>query len=198
MRKILFVVSAVLFLAVASPNAHADQTYDFTITGVGISSSGTFTVMATGTPGVDEITNITGSFSTATDGGFSGSITGLNTSSYDSTNPSFSLTYYDNLFYPSATPAVCYGAATSSTLLDYCGLDFLVAGGREVNIGAYGTGYALIDGFKGSSTYVDNFAPVTFVVTASEPSSVILLSLGLLVMLIATRKYALANLVRAN
>jgi hypothetical protein len=194
MQKSMWIILAVLFAAFGSPNAQAGGVdYDFTISGAGIAGSGTITLMASGTPGVDEITHITGTFLTTNNGGFFGSITGLNSpSSYDPTNPTEDdLTFYDNLFYPSASALSCEGGATGG-LLDYCGLDFLVDGGYEVNLFGLGAsgGYQVLDGTTSASAIYDSLAPVTFVVTP-EPSSAALFSIGLLAMALAGKRLSL-------
>ena len=82
----------------------------FTITGSGISASGTITLMTTGTPGADEIVGITGSFSTTNAGGFSGTITGLDPGSYSSSNPTIGpISRWDNLFYPAGSAPGLFG-----------------------------------------------------------------------------------------
>jgi PEP-CTERM motif-containing protein len=191
MQKSIWIIFAVLFAALGAPNAQAGGIDDaFTISGTGITGSGTITLMTSGSPGVDEITDITGNFTTTNNGGFSGSITGLNSpSSYDPTNPTVdNLTFYDNLFYPSASALSCGDGATGG-LLDYCGLDFLVAGGYEVNVFGLGAsgGYQVLDGTTSASTIYDSLVPVTLVVTP-EPSSAALFSIGLLAMAFAGRK----------
>lgn len=100
MKKFCFVLLSMAAALAITPAALAN-TIGFTITGDGITSSGTFTFQPTGTPGIEKITAITGNFSTTNDGGFSGAITGLPSGSWDSSNPSSnSLSVWDNLFYP--------------------------------------------------------------------------------------------------
>jgi hypothetical protein len=203
MRKTMWIILVVLLAALGAPYAHADGIdYGFTINGTGIAGSGTIVLMTSGTPGVDEITDITGNFTTTNNGGFSGAITGLNSpSSYDPTNPTLDdLTFYDNLFYPSASALSCVGGATGG-LLDYCGLDFLVAGGYEVNVFGLGAsgGYQVLDGTTTASVLYDSLAPVTFVATAiPEPSSAALLSIALLAMAFAGRKRILGGIRKAS
>ena len=181
--------SAALLLAACAlclSQARASTIQDnFTVTGSGISASGTLTLTPTANAGVDDITNITGTFSTTNSGGFSGAITGLNPGSYSATNPtSEPLSVFDNLFYPGAASASCSGYTTAG-LVDYCGLDFLVAGGYEANVYANNVaqGYLISDGLSGGSVYLDSNAPVSFTVTASavpEPSTWMLTATGLL------------------
>ncbi len=85
---------------------------DFSFTGAGsISGSGVFTVATTADPTIDDITGITGTFSDPGDG-VSGTISGLVASAYSNVCPgaaNFSQAgyTYDNLYYPSGSPAIC-------------------------------------------------------------------------------------------
>ena len=170
---------AALAVCLCVGEAKADTIVNsFTLSGAGITASGTLTLTTTGTPGVSQITNITGSFSTTNNGGFSGAITGLNPGSYDASSPtSDTHSVWDNLFYTTSPPS-CYSLSGPSTaVLDVCGLDFLVAGGYEVNVFAnpYGGAavYLLSDGKVGAYPYVDDNAPVTFGVTpVPEPAAI--------------------------
>jgi uncharacterized protein (TIGR03437 family) len=126
--------------------------------------------MTTGTPGVDEIVGITGSFST-TSGGFSGSIVGLSPASYNSNNPTVGeIDRYDNLYYPSGSAPGVNGNPPGGTLDDY-GLDFMVAGGYTVNVFEKGTaiGFLLDDGLISN---VDHRVPISFVVAVIPPPSI--------------------------
>ena len=139
----------------------------FTITGSGISASGTITLMTTGTPGVDEIVGVTGSFSTTNAGGFSGAITGLNPGSYDPSNPTIGpISRWDNLFYPAGSAPSLFGYPPGGTLDDN-GLDFIVGGVYTVNIFNRGNGLLLSDG---TTSYVDKDSPVSFVVSGLPPT----------------------------
>jgi hypothetical protein len=178
-------LSAAFFLlaAIYLPEAKAGTIVDtFTITGTGFSSSGTITLSTTADPTVDEITGITGSFSTTNNGGFSGAINGLNPGSYDANSPTTdSLSVWDNLFYPSGSAPASSHCGPMGGLLDVCGLDFLVTGGYEVNIWGNGggtNGYLLADGLTGGN-YIDSNATATFVVSP-EPCTLLLLGPGLL------------------
>jgi hypothetical protein len=184
MTKFCLALLAVATALAIAPAALADtDTSNFTISGSGISGSGTLTFVTTATPGVDDITGITGSFLTTNDGGFSGVITGLPSGSFDSNNPSSNaLSVWDNLLYPAGnSPTLTYAGQTlpGGSLLDGYGLLFDVAGGYTVNLWGNGSGggYSLSDG--SGSSYVDNTAPVNFVLTP-EPSSLLLLGTGLL------------------
>jgi uncharacterized protein (TIGR03437 family) len=140
----------------------------FTITGAGVSGSGTITLTTTATPGVDEITGITGTFS-STAGQFSGAITGLSPASYNSNSPTHgAIDTYDNLFYPSGSAPGVKGNPAGGTLDDY-GLDFMVAGGYTVNVFEKGTATGfLLNG--GMTSNIDEHVPITFVVNENPIS----------------------------
>jgi hypothetical protein len=173
----------------------------FSISGAGITSSGTITLMTTGSPNVDEITGITGLFTTTNNGGFSGAITGLNPGSYSSSSPSIdSLAVWDNLFYPSEPAGVCSGTAAPNANLDFCGLDFLVAGGYEVNVfgnpfGSAAEGYFLTDGKSGGKVFNDagalaNFATGPSAVPEPASSSLLLTVIGFAICLMVRKRMA--------
>ncbi len=179
MRKFSLALLALTTALALSPAALADA-WSFTISGIGITSSGIIDFSPTSTPGIDEITGISGNFSTSNHGGFSGAITGLGTGSYDFSHPTTSsndLSVFDNLFFPAGT-APSVNSSPAGELLDNWGLLFDVTGGYTVNVWGKGTGnlYALSDGI---GSYVDNTAPVDFTVSP-EPSSLLLLGTGLL------------------
>jgi hypothetical protein len=180
MKKLALAIFAIVAVLAITPAVFAD-TLTFTITGSGITSSGTITVQPTATPGIDGITAITGTFSTSNHGGFSGAITGMPAGSFDSSNPSSnSLSVWDNLLYPAGdSPTVVYSGQTlpGGNLLDGYGLLFDVVGGYTVNVwgNGSGNGYELSDGI---STYVDNTAPVNF--TIPEGDSLPLLGISLI------------------
>ena len=161
-----FVICVLLAGAFCAPQVRAGTTVGtFTITGTGISGSGTITLMTTATPGVDEIVGITGSFS-STSAQFSGAITGLSPASYNSNSPTLgAIDRYDNLFYPSGSAPSVNGYPAGGTLDDY-GLDFMVAGGYTVNVFERGpaNGFLLDDGITSN---IDDRVPVTFVVNES-------------------------------
>ena len=120
--------------------------YEFSFNGNGISASGVLTVTPSGTPGVDEITGINGTFSD-TNVGVSGAITGLYMPiSYVSNTlatPGIAFTTgglsYDDTFYPGGnSPAICYdlvgGVPTltypfSGGVFDIFGVAFDISGG---------------------------------------------------------------------
>ena len=107
-----------------------DVNFSFTAPG-GISGSGVFTVMTTADPTVDYITGITGTFLDTGDG-VSGPISGLVPSAYSNVCPgaaNFSPAgySYDNLYYPSGSPAICaFDYPFSGGVLDIFGVLFNV------------------------------------------------------------------------
>jgi hypothetical protein len=139
-----FSYSVLTVLAIASL-ASAD-TFTFSFSGGGITSSGTLTAVSApnstsgvSTPGTFEITGITGTFTDSNDG-ISGIITGLYTPlSYitvlaaTSTNPVAFTTAglsYDDLFFPAGnSPADCPGYPFSGGDFDILGVAFNVTGG---------------------------------------------------------------------
>ena len=177
--------SVVFFFAfsmVLWPQAWGSTTVEnFSITGAGFGGSGTITLTTTGSPGVDDITGISGYFFTTTKGGFSGAITELSPSTYSASAPeATTLSDYDNLFYPTGASATCVGDASSGLLLDACGLDFVVGGSYEVNLYANLNGlngYQISDGALGGKAY-DDFETVAGFTTSPtpEPSGWILLA----------------------
>jgi hypothetical protein len=155
------------------PQARASTiTESFSVAGAGFSGSGTLTFTTTADPAVDDVTGVTGFFSTTNGSGFSGSIAGLDPGSYSSTSPStaFSgLLNWDNLFYPEGgAPGACNGPP--GALLDTCGFTFLLSGGQYVNV--FGSGpnaYEVLDGDNTTGTPVDDSAPASFVLSPEPP-----------------------------
>jgi hypothetical protein len=145
MRKNHFLLLGLAAAVAIAPAALADG-FNFSFTGDGITSSGTLTVSPSSTPGVDHITDITGTFSDA-NVGVSGAITGLYLPvSYVSdtlATPGIAFTSgglsYDDLFYPAGdSPAICYelvgGVPTltypfSGGQFDIFGVAFNISGG---------------------------------------------------------------------
>lgn len=126
MKKNYFAALALTALVAIAPRARADQ-FNFSFNGGGISSSGTLTVSPSSTPGVDEITGISGNFSD-TNVGVSGTISGLyQPVSYVSNTlatPGIAFTSgglsYDDLFYPAGdSPAICYDLVNGVPTLTY-------------------------------------------------------------------------------
>ena len=134
-------VAASLSVATFAPPAVANV-MTFSFNGSGISASGTLTASQSATPGVDEITDITGSFSD-TNIGVSGAITGLYqpVSYVSDTSAGIAFTSaglsYDDLLYPAGdSPALCFDPVThaltypfSGGQLDIFGVTFDIAGG---------------------------------------------------------------------
>jgi hypothetical protein len=185
MRKTLWITSALLAFAVmGSTVARASSAkYSFTITGPDITSSGTITVSTTGTPGVDDVTGITGSYSDLNPGGFSGSISGLVTGSYSATSPTVIAAApgyddtFDNLFYPAGASPAC-GGEPAGALLDGCGITFAV-GANDVNLFGAGPGaYGVFDWTP--TTVIDDNGPVQATFTETpEPGAFSLTLIGL-------------------
>lgn len=206
-KKEHIVFAALSAVLVFAPVALADE-FNFSFSGGGISSSGTFTVSTTSTPGVDEITGISGTF-TDTNDGISGAITGLyqpvsyaapQPPSYTAPPPAhandgFS---YDDTFYPAGnSPHNCADYPFFGGKFDVYGVTFDVAGGyvgdlwSDGNIPGAGLIYAAGDG--NATTILDDpnptganpalpvGVPVALVTSAiPEPGSVFLFGIGLL------------------
>jgi len=193
MQRSLWVTVAIMFTVFFSTAARAD-TFDFTITGTGISSSGAITVSTTGTPGVDRITGISGSYTNTLAGGFSGSITGLVTGSYSALFPTTiaaapgTIDIFDNLFYPTGGAPSCFGYG-SGGLLDGCGLTFSV-GTDHVNLFGNGLGnYEVFDWTP--SAVIDFNVPLNASFTAvPEPGALdlTLIGVGMVVLMAVIRK----------
>ncbi len=162
--------------------AHAaTTTQPLTFSGSGISGSVVLTLTTTSNATLDDVTAISGTFS-STAGGFSGPVTGLLPGSYSSANPSTStggIIVYDNLFYPSGASTTC-SSVNSTGVLDYCGILFSVNNAYQVNLFANGSTYEIIDANLTGTTEYDSSAPVTLTTVTPEPSSFFLLGTGLL------------------
>jgi hypothetical protein len=183
MKKFSIALLALATALAISPTARADS-WNFTISGSGISGSGSITFAPTATPGVDMITGINGTFSD-TDGPFSGQITGLEPGSYDANNMTMSnnrLFAFDNLFYASGNaPQTCFwGTCSTGGQLDVGGILFDVAGGYEVGISGDNALYVL-DSTDPSNNYLEgNSGKVVRFAATPEPGSLFLLGTGLL------------------
>jgi hypothetical protein len=198
-------ISASLSAAAFAPEALANVV-TFSFNGSGITASGTLTASQSATPGVYDITNITGTFSD-TNAGVSGAITGLyQPVSYESdTSVGIAFTSaglsYDDTYYPAGnSPPLCYDPVThqltypfSGGVLDDFGVTFDVAGGY---IGEFwsngdipGTGVVYAAGLSNATTLLDDpnsgsdtTAPGEYgnFVTAPEPDTLMLLGAGVL------------------
>jgi hypothetical protein len=207
MKNEHFVLAASIMVLAFAPVALADG-FNFSFSGGGISSSGTFTVSPTSTPGVDEITGISGTFMDTNDG-ISGAITGLyqpvsysapQPPSYTAPPPAFASNgfSYDDTFYPAGnSPHNCADYPFFGGEFDVYGVTFDVAGGyvgdlwSDGNIPGMGQVYAAGDG--NATTILDDpnptganpalpvGVPVALVTSATpEPGSVFLFGIGLL------------------
>lgn len=146
LAKAFLAAFALVAMLGASGTARADEyNFSFNGNGNGVNASGVITVTPSATPGVDEITGISGTFSD-TNANVSGAISGLYTPlSYVSNplaTPSIAFTSgglsYDDTFYPAGdSPLVCYelvnGVPTltypfSGGVFDIFGVAFNIAG----------------------------------------------------------------------
>jgi hypothetical protein len=178
MKKYFALLAMATALAI-TPAALAETTWNFTITGDGISGSGTITGSLDTSISSDayDITAITGTFS---DGNvsISGPITGLAPASWNGGNG----TYYpvdgvfgwqvDNVFYPSGDAATCN--FTTGGQLDQCGLFFAV-GSYDVNVYSNGTGYTLQD-FDATAYNLDPNAALAYGTDPDPDNSMVLLN----------------------
>lgn len=206
-------VGASLAAAAFAPKAVANVV-NFSFTGSGITASGTFTTTQSATPGVYDITNMTGTFSD-TNIGVSGAITGLyQPVSYQSdTSVGIAFTSaglsYDDTYYPAGnSPPLCYDPVTHQLTypfyggkLDDFGVTFDIAGGY---VGEFwsngdipGKGVVYAAGVANSTTLLDNpnagsasTPPGEYgsFVTAPEPDSLMLLGAGVLGLLAFTAR----------
>ena len=168
------------------PSIAKADTFNFTITGSGVTASGTMTVATTATPGVDEITGITGTYSDS--GITNATINGLYPDpGYSPIEDSNHLFLFDNLFYE---------AGNSGLALDYYGVVFTLSNGDYV--GVCGTGcttggqpYNLnVVDTTGNYTHNNEGIGVSFASVAQtpEPSSLMLFGTGALSLAAAARR----------
>jgi hypothetical protein len=202
MKKEHLAVCALAAFVAFAPASMADQV-SFSFNGGGISSSGSFTVAPTSTPGYEAITGITGTFADTNDG-VSGAITGLyqpvSYTAPPSGSPAFTTSgfSYDDTFYPAGdSPHNCSDYPFYGGLFDVYGVAFDVTGGyvavlwSDGNIPGLGLTYAAGDG--NATTILDNpnasgadpnlpvGVPVSLTATATpEPGAISLLAVGLL------------------
>ena len=186
---------------------------DFSFTGPGgISGSGAFTVITTADPTIDHITGITGTFLDSGDG-VSGPISGLVPSAYSNVCPgaaNFSPAGYsfDNLYYPSGSPAICaFDYPFSGGVLDIFGVLFNVNdAGTTYTVNLFSNGVLPVtglsyglnvaegvktinDGVGGNGVYLSSFTATP----VPEPAKVSYLLVGLAALIfVAGRKSATA------
>ncbi len=171
-KKHYYVLFGLFAAVIQAPAVLADGFY-FSFNGSGVSSSGTLWVSPSSTPGVDEITGITGTF-TDSNVGISGAITGLYqpVSYVSDTSVGIAFTTgglsYDDLFYPSGNaPPLCFDPVTHQLTypfyggqLDIFGVAFDISGGyvgefwSNGNIPGLGLVYAA--GVANATGLVDN------------------------------------------
>ena len=197
-RRGYLLMAASCLVALGMTQAARADDFNFSVSGSGITASGTFQASSTGPFGAYTVSGIEGTFTDSTDG-FSGAITSLNpvpapvTDSSDTyfnapsdiytPTPLFS---YDNLFWPGGnSPAVCVDAPIfSGGDFDIYGLSFNVAGGYTVDLWSNGPnlgGYQLNDSFGGvpfTTPNMDGLADAVNVNVAPTPEPASLLLLG--------------------
>ena len=128
MKKVSLVSLACATALAIFPAILVGQQIDFSINGSGISASGTITVATTATPGVDEITGISGTYSDSNGSVpvVDAAITGLYPDpSYTPIQDSYHLFQFDNLLYTSGNGGL---------YLDNNGMLFVIANGDEVGV----------------------------------------------------------------
>jgi hypothetical protein len=184
MNKFGLTLAMATAIALLPSIAKADG-FNFTITGNGVTASGVITVATTGTPGVDEITGIYGTYS---DSGISNAqITGMYPDpTFSPIEDSHSLFIFDNLFYESGN---------SGLALDYYGMVFTLDNGGYVGVcgtscttGGLPYNLNVVDA-TGNYTHNNEGIGVTFSPAATpEPSSLMLFGTGVLGLAGAARR----------
>jgi hypothetical protein len=206
--SVLIPLAAAIMLSQTALANPADVHFSFTGPG-GISGSGVFTVATTADPTIDDITGITGTFLDTGDG-VSGPISGLVPSAYSNVCPgaaNFSPAgySYDNLYYPSGSPAICsFDYPFSGGVLDIFGVLFNVNdAGTTYTVDLWSNGVLPGTGLsyglslaKGANTINDGVAPNGVYLSSfatPEPAKVSYLLVGLAALIfVARRKSATA------
>jgi hypothetical protein len=203
---VLIPLAAAIMLSQTALAGSVDVDFSFTGPG-GISGSGVFTVMTTADPTINDITGITGTFLDPGDG-VSGPISGLVPSAYSNVCPgaaNFSPAGYsfDNLFYPSGSPAICaFDYPFSGGVLDIFGVLFNVNdAGTTYTVDLWsngvlpgtGLGYGISvaegadtinDGVGGNGVNLSSFTPIP----APEPGNLFVVGIGLVGLIACTRR----------